>query len=166
MKKILLTFAAVAMMATAASAQVLLDMNFEDGTHTFTAWGKADNLITIVDSDKANNSEHAMQIRTGSGVTAKGFKANTKYRLSFDKKFVNGKANGLVTLSVYDPDAEGKSRELIREEMSMEKEYETMSFEFTSPRPYAGHRLTFVPSSGGKGGGCYLIDNVKIEVVK
>ncbi len=166
MKKILLTFAAVAMMASVASAQVLLDMNFEDGTHVLRPWAKATELITVVDSDKANNSKHAVQIKTGAGTAIKGFKENVKYRLTFDKKFVGGKANGLVTLTVYDPEAEGKFRSIIKEELSQVKEYETVSFEFTSPRPFANHHLTFVPSSSGKGGGCYLIDNVKIEVVK
>ncbi len=166
MKKILLTFAAVAMMASVASAQVLLDLNFEDGTHTFRAWGKQDTLVAIVGADKAKDGEHAVQFRTGGWMDVKGFKKDVKYRLSFDKKFVGGKSDGLITLAVYNPEVEGNFQNVIKEPMSMVKEYETVSFEFTSPRPFAGHRLTFSPSSEGKGGGNFIIDNVKIEVVK
>ncbi|MFI3269301.1 MAG: carbohydrate binding domain-containing protein [Rikenellaceae bacterium] len=166
MKKLLMTFAAVAMMVSAASAQSLLDMNFEDGTHTFKAWSQQDTLLTVVDSSKANNSEHALQFKVGAFVDVKGFKKDVKYRLSFDKKFVNGKTDGSVTLSVYNPDVEGKFQKIVDQKLSQVKEFETVSYEFTSPRPFGGHRLVITPSSEGKGGGCFIIDNLKIEVVK
>ncbi len=162
-----MSFAAVAMMVSAASAQSLLDVNFEDGTRgSFTPWGKNEAMVEILGAEDAKDSQHALRIKTGIGASVKGFKKDVKYRISLDKKFVGGKGVGVVQVGCYNPDVEGNFQMLVNEEMSQVKEYEHVSFEFTTPRPFAAHRVTIAPSSAGKGGGNYIIDNVKIEVVK
>ncbi|MFI3269300.1 MAG: hypothetical protein SNG14_06400 [Rikenellaceae bacterium] len=165
MKKFLFSIAAVAFMAS-ASAETLLDINFEDGTRgTLNPWAKNESGVAIVGADKAKDGEHAFQIKTGVSTFVKGMKKGVKYKVSLDKKFAYGKSEGAITLEVYNAESKGFEKAQTVE-MSMEKTYENVSFEFVSEKPYAPHRLTITPTKENKGGGSFFIDNLKVESVQ
>lgn len=162
MKKILMSIAALAFMAT-ASAQAVLDVNFEDGTRgALNPWAKNESGVAIVGADKAKDSEHALQIKTGVSTFIKGMKKGMKYKVSLDKKFVYGKGPGVVSVESYNSETK-KFEKMVEAELSMEKVYESVSIEFIAEKPYAPHRFTIAPAQGNKGGGSFYIDNVKVE---
>ncbi len=165
MKKFLFSIAAVAFMAS-ASAETLLDINFEDGTRgTLNPWAKNESGVAIVGADKAKDGEHAFQIKTGVSTFIKGMKKGVKYKVSLDKKFAYGKSEGAITLEIYNAETKGFDKTKVVE-LSMEKVYENVSFEFVAEKPYAPHRLTITPTKENKGGGSFFIDNLKIESVQ
>lgn len=151
-------------MATTASAQVLLNNDFEDGTlGKWTPWQNKTDQVKIVEGNKAKDSQYAMSFRTGVFQNFGGAKEGLKYKVSFDSNIVWGKHPGVVFINYYSKETK-KMEELTKFEIPTEKGFKKVEFTFTS-KITGGYRITFAPD-GTKGGAEFIVDNVKVELAE
>ncbi|MFR9651725.1 MAG: carbohydrate binding domain-containing protein [Rikenellaceae bacterium] len=163
MKKIL-TLVAIMFIASTASAQVLLNNDFEDGTiGKWAPWQNKNDQVKIVEGNKAKDSQYAMCYRTGVMQNFGGVKEGETYKVSFDSNTVWGKYPGYVSIQFYNKETK-KLEEVKKEAIPNDKGFKRVEFTFTA-KSTSGHRITVAPD-GTKGGAEFIIDNMIIELVK
>ncbi|MFI3278683.1 MAG: hypothetical protein SNH13_05725 [Rikenellaceae bacterium] len=157
MKKFITSFAALICVATASSAEVVKQFDFEDGTYdTWKVWeGKTNQVLG---ANMASKSKHALEVKTGMYFDYHNKDAKGKYTLTLDAKHVWGQNPPIILVQYYDTKAKGLVA-LKEFEMSMPKAYETVTLKFKA-KAEGYHRVTIMPSRNT--GGSVMIDNVKL----
>ncbi len=160
MKKVVTLLAALTCVAT-ASAQMLMNNDFEDGTAgTWKMWQSKE--AKIVGSDQAKDSKHAIDLFTGGYCDIKGVKEGMTYVATADVNWKWGEEPGMILIQGYNP--KSKKLENIKEvKLPTSKGYQKISITFKAK--YGGyHRFTYTPTPGSPGK--YVMDNMKVEMVQ
>ncbi len=160
MKKLLSIVAALAFV-TSASAQVVASYDFEDGTNKgWSVWdNKTNEIVKGSKAEGVTSGEYAMEVAIG---TSFGFTSKTpkmKYKVTADVFNKWGDADSYLKISYYDKVA---NKMITQEPVSLPSGKGTASFSHTFKAKDAGlYRVLFYGKKGR-----FVLDNVKVEVVK
>lgn len=163
MKKEILAMMACGMMMTSAYAQEIKNGDFESGDLTsWNVWEKKDNKI--VDAKKAHSGNYAVEVKVGMWQAVNiSYETGAEYQISAYTKYSWGdKPN--FRIEYYNPDSKKLEEIATAEVKKGRKNYNLTTVKFKLQENGFVYRFTAVPGSGN--GGCFLLDDVKIEKVK
>ncbi len=156
MKKLFAMIAAMAVISS-ASAQVVANYDFEDGTNKgWSVWGGKTNEIVQGEGVKAGT--YAMEVATGTSFAFNSKAPKQTYKVTADVFSKFGNIEGYLKVFYYDK-ANNKMIPFEPVELSKEKGFSQVSHTFKA-KEMGQYRVQFYGKKGR-----FILDNVKVELV-